>query len=160
MTSLSYRNLCADDFPMMHEMASDWSIVRQLGSWPWPSEPEHTMSRCKPYGGAGFVWAILEGDRFCGSVAVTGDELGYALHPDAAGRGIMTRAANDAITHAFATTDLDQITASVWADNIGSQKVLGKLGFLPYRTAFERSFPRRMPVLCHYYRLRRDDWMS
>lgn len=160
MLDLSYRDLNAGDFDVVHAMASDWGTVRQLGSWPWPSDPAHSLSRCKPYAGEGFVWAICLGGTMCGTVAVTGTELGYCLLPSYAGRGIISQAAAHAIAHAFQTRDLAQIDAAVWADNIASQRVLAKRGFAHWQTIYERSKPRRCPTLSHYYRLTRADWMA
>ena len=152
--ALTYRPLHADDFDALHAMASDFSIVRQLGRWPWPAQEAFTRSRCKPYAGAGFVWAVCEGARMIGTVAVTGGELGYMFAPDVHGRGIATKAARDAISHAFANYDVPAITASVWADNAGSAAVLRKCGFDHWQTSYERS-PSRLPTLTHYYRLPR-----
>ena len=160
MSNLTYRSLDARDFADLHEIASDWDVVRQLGRWPWPADPSFTKKRCMPYKGRGFIWAILEDDQFCGWVAVTGCELGYMLHPKTAGRGIMTVAAGAAIAHAFETTDISFIEASVWHDNMGSQRVLTKLGLRPMRTAYEQAVARRIPTLCHYYRVSRTDWMA
>lgn len=158
MANLTYRDLCVDDFDAMHAIATQWSVVRQLGGWPWPANPEFTKSRCKPYGGNGFVWGICLDGTLVGSVAVTGKELGYMLHPDVAGRGIMGQATFDAMSHAMATTDHTYFDASYWHDNPASARVLAKLGFRPWQTRYEPSKARRIPLLCHHARLKRDDW--
>lgn len=79
MVNLTYRDLGADDFEAMHCLATQWQVVRQLGGWPWPASPEFTKSRCKTYGGKGFVWGICLDGSLVGSVAVTGRELGCIL---------------------------------------------------------------------------------
>ncbi len=158
MTDLTYRDLGPTDFDVLHDMARRWAVVRQLGGWPWPADPAFTKSRCKPYTGKGFVWGIICGDQLCGSVAVTNGELGYMLHPDFSGQGIMTRAARAALTHARATSDIAHFQASVWHDNPASKAVVSKLGFQHWQTRFEPSFARRIPTLSHYYRLSRADW--
>lgn len=160
MLNLTYRDLNEGDFDVIHSMASQWDVVRQLGSWPWPSDPAHSLSRCKPYAGEGFVWAVLLDGAMCGSVAVTNTELGYCLEPAFAGRGIMTQAASDAINHAFATRDITRIDAHVWDDNAASQKVLGKLGFFHWFSAYEYSNVRKMPTLSQSHRLMRADWTA
>ena len=95
-----------------------------------------------------------------GSVAVTNTELDYCLEPAFAGRGIMTQAASDAINHAFATRDITRIDAHVWDDNAASQKVLDKLGFFHWFSAYEYSNVRKMPTLSQSHRLMRADWTA
>jgi len=160
MAELTYRDLDAGDFDVVHGMASQWDVVRQLGSWPWPADPVHSMKRCQPYGGDGFVWAVCLDDVMCGTVAVTQNELGYCLDPAYAGRGIITQAARVAINHAFASRDIDRIDAYVLHDNAASTRVLAKLGFFHWLSAYERSTVRKVPTLSHSHRLLRADWMA
>lgn len=160
MHNLTYRDLNEGDFDVIHGMASDWNVVRQLGRWPWPADPVHSMKRCKPYGGDGFVWAVCLDGQMCGTVAVTQTELGYCLDPAYAGRGIMTQAADHAVSHAFATRDIGRIDAHVWFDNVASQRVLSKLGFLHWYSGFERAFARNIPTLSRSYRITRTDWVA
>ena len=55
--------------------------------------------------------------------------VGYVLHPDYWGQGLMTEAAG-AFVHALVTQlSLDRCYATVEANNVGSEKVLIKLGF-------------------------------
>jgi RimJ/RimL family protein N-acetyltransferase len=158
MADISYRFLNVDDFDDMHAMVSHWSVVRQLGRWPWPPEPAFTRSRCRPYRGHGFVWAVVQNDRVLGTVAVTGGELGYMYHPDAHGQGIGTKAATDAINAAFADDDWPMLVASVWEDNAGSAALLRKCGFVHWQTHYIRSRARGAPTLVHQYRLPRSVW--
>lgn len=55
--------------------------------------------------------------------------IGYILHPDHWGQGLAGEAVSAAITHVFATRDLDAITADVDPRNEGSLRLLGRLGF-------------------------------
>ena len=160
MHNLTYRNLNEGDFGVIHAMASHWETVRQLGSWPWPSDPAHSMSRCKPYTGEGFVWAICLDDVMCGTIGVTGSEVGYCLDAAYAGRGITTQAVRHAVNTAFTTRDIDRIVAHVWFDNIASLRVLNKIGFTHWFTAYEHSFVRKMPTLSQSHRLLRSDWTA
>ncbi|MDB9838634.1 GNAT family N-acetyltransferase [bacterium] len=152
MVNLTYRELNAEDFSALHEIATLWPVVRQLGSWPWPPKPEFTLSRCKPYGGKGFVWGICIADKLVGSIAVTGGELGYMLHPKTAGRGVMTRAATDAMEHARLSLGVTDFEASVWHDNPASKRVLEKLGFFHWQTGYVMSAARGIPTQCYYLR--------
>jgi len=142
----------------VHSIATKWDVVRQLGGWPWPANPEFTKSRCKPYSGNGFVWGICLDDALVGSVAVTGSELGYMLHPEMSGRGVMTKASRDAMSHAMNVTDHTFFEASYWHDNPASGRILSKLGFRLWQTRYEPSKARRLPLLCHHARLMRSDW--
>lgn len=158
MPDLSYRNICPDDFAAMHAIASDWSVVRQLGSWPWPSRAAFTQSRCRPFAGAGFIWAICRDDRLIGTMGVTEAELGYCLLPAEQGRGIISRAAHVAIDHAFAHYDWSELKAACWYDNRASARVLAKCGFVHWQSRYESSKARGLPVITHRYRLPRAVW--
>ncbi len=152
------RNLGPSDLDDLHAIASHWSVVGQLGSWPWPPDRDFTASRCKPYGGRGFVWGLEQADRLIGTVAVTQGELGYMLHPAVQGHGLGTYWTQQAVDHAFITPDLAQIDASVWADNVASARLLLKIGFVHWQTIYVTSLARGCPAPCHFYRLPRPAW--
>lgn len=58
-------------------------------------------------------------------------EIGYLLHPDHWGKGIMTAAVQQMCTLAFDTLELLRITGLVYAPNTASRRVLEKAGFAP-----------------------------
>ncbi len=157
MVDLTYRDIRADDFDNMHAMVSHWSVVRQLGRWPWPPQPDFTKGRCRPFEGNGFVWAVCVKGQLVGTMAVTNGELGYMFSPKVHGQGIATKAAGDAITAAFANYDWPILQASTWEDNAGSAAVLRKCGFVHWQTRYTRS-PARLPSVVHQYRLTRAAW--
>ena len=117
-----------------------------------------TKSRCRPYKGAGFVWAICLHDRLIGTLGVTGGNLGYNLHPDHHGKGIISRATHHAVTQAFETLAHDTLTAGTWHDNAGSARVLRKLGFVHWQTRYTHARARNAPTLLHEHRLTRAAW--
>ncbi len=158
MVDLTYRTMCAQDFEALHEIVSHWSVVRQLGRWPWPPDPAFTRSRCQPYQGAGFVWAVCAGTRLIGSIGATDGQIGYMYAPDVHGQGIATRVARDAISQAFVDYDWDHLHAPSWHDNPASAAVLRKCGFQHWQSHYEDSFARRVPTLLHQHRLTRRDW--
>lgn len=158
MDNIATRAIRPADFDDLHALVSDWTVVRQLGSWPWPPDPGLTRSRTAPYTGEGFVWAITDCDRLIGTMGITGGDLGYCLLPAYHGRGITSRVAARAVTHAFATSGRDRLTGSVWWDNAGSARVLQKLGFRHWQTRYLRSKARRMPTLVYHMALTRADW--
>ena len=158
MLELTYRGLTSDDAKNVHHIVSQWSVVRQLGAWPWPADLAYTRSRCKPYEGEGFVWAVLADGQLCGTVGITNGDLGYMYDPSFYGRGVASRAASSAIDHALATTNRDLITGSTWYDNPASYRVLQKLGFQHWQTRHIRAKARGRPTLVHHHRLERKVW--
>ncbi len=161
MVELSYRPLRPDDFDPLHAMVCQWSVTRQLGGWPWPADPAFTRSRCTAYNGShgpGFIWAICVNDRLIGTLGVTGGSVGYMLDPDWHGQGLGTKALRHGISHAFATQDLDVLTATTWHDNAVSRRLLLNHGFQHWRTGYEPAKARKLPVLSYAYRLTRRDW--
>ena len=157
MAELMYRDLNADDFEALHRMCSHWSVVRQLGRWPWPPDPAFTRGRCKPYAEDGFVWAVCKDAQLIGTMAVTKGELGYMFAPDVHGQGIATQAAHHAIAKAWAEYDWPVLQASVWHDNPGSAAVLRKCGFVHWQSRYTRSLARGVPTMVYHYRLSRTD---
>ena len=158
MASITYRSFRPSDFDDLHTVVSDWSVVRQLGGWPWPPDPGFTRNRSKPYDGDGFVWAICLDDRVIGMIGVTNGDLGYALDAAQHGKGIMSKAAKHAVGHAFATTDRDHLTGSTWYDNPASYKLLQRLGYRHWQSTYIRSKARGLPVMVYHQRLTRETW--
>ena len=125
---LTYRSLQPTDLDALHQLVSHFDVVRQLASYPWPPDRDFTRTRVQPYTGRGFVWGALLHGRLIGTVAVTGDELGYMLAPDVRGKGYAYEACQTAIRRAFAE-GRDHLQAGIWADNAASLGLLSKLGF-------------------------------
>lgn len=160
MPTLTYRPLEAGDFGALHDIVSHWEVVRCLGSWPWPPDPAFTRGRCKPYEGDGEVWAILEDGAFRGTVALTDGELGYCLHPQAAGRGLMTRAVAETLPRGFTTFGWDRVHADIWADNAASRHVLQKFGFELEVEEIDHSVARGVPTASETWGLSRARWQA
>jgi ribosomal-protein-alanine N-acetyltransferase len=57
-------------------------------------------------------------------------EIGYELAPEWWGKGVMTEAVGAALTFGFARMGLHSVEAHIHPENIGSQRVLEKLGFV------------------------------
>jgi [ribosomal protein S5]-alanine N-acetyltransferase len=68
-------------------------------------------------------------------------EIGYALSPDYWGKGIATEAANEVITFGFTHMDLIRIQAKCFVKNIGSARVMEKVGM-----SFEGTLRKGMVV--------------
>lgn len=154
---LTFRSLQVTDLAALHRIVSEWEVVRQLASYPWPPDLAFTATGAQSYLGGGFVWGIFcEGDLL-GTVAVTGDELGYRLRPDAWGQGYATEACRLAIDRAFAE-GRDHLVAGIWADNVASLALLHKLGFWLTGSDVSQNIARGAEVAGHWLRLDRKDW--
>ena len=159
---LSFRPLGPGDLEALTAMVSDWGVVRNLGSWPWPPEGDFTARRAEPFRGEGFVWAVLRDGVMVGTVSVTGPEAetGYMIAPAHQGQGIGTLALQAAVAHAFATRPVEAIGAGVWADNIASARMLARAGFTMTGSKMELARARGEMTLSHAFRLTRADWES
>lgn len=163
---LTLRPLGPDDFAALHDIVSDWQVVRQLGSWPWPPDPKFTRSRCGLAGDApGFVFAIEQDGRMVGTVGLHESKLGvagigYSLHRSKHGSGIMTEAVFAALDHGFATYPWDQVEATVWHDNPASARILQKAGFTRGPDLTEHSVARGVETKMHSFTLSRGDYCN
>jgi RimJ/RimL family protein N-acetyltransferase len=158
MLNLTYHEMHADDHADLTALASDWIVVRQLGGWAWPMDPDQVQKYCKPFDGNGFCYTIKDGDEWAGRIGITGDAIGYTLPPAVHGRGIATAAGRMAVNKGFDDLGLDVITATTWHDNPASARVLKKLGFIHWQSYYEKSKARGIPTLVYQYRLTRADW--
>lgn len=139
------------DIPRLVEACSDPLARRFLAHFPQP----YTSAVARAYlddclwqaaTGAKATWAIAdrETDELLGNIAVmdmlgvNGDagEVGYWLHPDGRGRGLMTEATRMVVEHAFDPDGLDRrrLTLYAAADNAPSNAVAKAAGFTYYGT--------------------------
>jgi ribosomal-protein-alanine N-acetyltransferase len=90
---------------------------------------------------SGVAWAIIHDGKVVGTIALEGirwefrawrldrAEIGYWLAPPLWGKGLMTEAAHHVALFGFETLGLHKITIGCLEDNIGSRRVIEKLGF-------------------------------
>lgn len=87
----------------------------------------------------GINWAVtLKGDdRLIGLIGFYRtefehfrSEIGYMIHPDFHGRGIVSEAITRLLEYAFSDMNLHSVVAVIDPENIASEKVLQKTGFL------------------------------
>lgn len=159
MVEVTYRPMRETDLDDMHIVMSRWDTVRMTGNWPWPPKRDFTASRCKPFHGNGFVWVICHDDRYIGSISVIDGSIGYALHHDYHGQGIMSKTLAAAVKKGF-SDGATRLDAGTWHDNRASQRLLEKLGFFHWRTGFDQARSRKAPLLLRSYRLTKADWSS
>ena len=139
------------DLPRIVEACSDPDSRHWLNGLPHP----YTETTAREYvadciwqaaKGAKATWAIADRDtdQLLGNIAVmdmlgpnpTSGEIGYWMHPDARGRGVMTEAARLVVAHAFSADGLDRRRLVLYAadGNDGSNKVAEAAGFTRYGT--------------------------
>jgi len=86
--------------------------------------------------------------------------LGYALSPDAWGKGIATQAAAAIVEAGFTLANTVEMLASVRVENAASRRVLEKCGFEHAGTAMQGAPARGYMVKCDQFRLTRPAWQG
>jgi ribosomal-protein-alanine N-acetyltransferase len=96
-----------------------------------------------PASGTGVAWAIELDGRASGCISLEAiqfelrawrldrAELGYWIAPPLWGRGMTTEAAHAVVRCGFEMIGLHKVTVGCIAENIGSRRVIEKLGFRP-----------------------------
>ncbi|MFW0784101.1 GNAT family N-acetyltransferase [Gordonia sp. CPCC 206044] len=131
-----------DDVDRMLEFVSDAQMTRWT-TVPTPyrrADAEAFLRDDLPHGwdtDTNRCWAIEFEGRFVGNVDVRGagpiGDIGFGLHPDARGRGVMRRAVVLALDHAFAT-GRQVMTWTCAAGNQDSLRVAHRCGFALHAT--------------------------
>lgn len=134
---LMLRRAGPDDLDGLHALASDWEVVRQTATWPWPPDRAFTSSRALPLDPAlGLGGPVLAGGEIVGMMGVSRRasdaraELGYMFAPRHWGKGYATEIGGALLARAWAAYDWPAIHAAVFRDNPASARVLEKLGFV------------------------------
>jgi RimJ/RimL family protein N-acetyltransferase len=111
------------------EVADPEEMVRGLVGWFVAQQIERPRRKWQ------LAVTLKDDGRFVGNcgVRITDPELregdiGYELHPDYWGRGYATEAARAVLRFGFEQAGLHRVWAECVADNVGSQRVLEKLG--------------------------------
>jgi RimJ/RimL family protein N-acetyltransferase len=84
--------------------------------------------------------------------------LGYALAPEAWGKGLATEASRAMVETGFALTNAVEILATVGVENEASRRVLAKCGFEHVSTGLRGAPARGGLVESHNLRLTREAW--
>lgn len=155
------RPMTAADAPSLMAMATPevtrmlFSLLPNLDQ----SGAEEFIRERQWKGQLGFALAIDVDGTMVGYVACGrhhGAELYYALHPDHAGRGLMSRAATLFVQELFDRFPINRIHADRFTDNPASGAILAKLGFEETGTDLGRSGGRVEPAPVITYALTRD----
>jgi RimJ/RimL family protein N-acetyltransferase len=146
---LRLRPLGMGDLDALVALHNDPEVMRYLSRKPVPRETVEGQLRSGRWG-AGY-WAAdrLVDDAFLGWFALRSDpardpverELGYRLARTAWGRGVATEGATALVAAAFADGDAEppvgRVRAQTMAVNLGSRRVMEKVGLRHVRTWHE-----------------------
>ncbi len=160
----------ADDADALVDNAGRPEVARMLESIPLPFKRGDALDRIarRVCDAKRFTLAIRhkESGRMIGEIAAGSVErdgtpcLGYHLHPDFWGQGIISEAIPAALDHAFRTLSWPIVDADVFDDNPASIKVLEKAGFAPVGVSECQSSARDSDAAGTRYRLYRARWIA
>jgi RimJ/RimL family protein N-acetyltransferase len=155
----------------IHKFCSQWEVARYTARIPHPYPPgsaERFIYASREANASGreltLVMAPIRGKSDAiGSISLESRgadrlALGFALAPEAWGKGLATEAAEAMIDTAFGLTPTVEILASVRVENETSKGVLEKCGFALVGTGLQGAPARGGMVECHSFRLARADW--
>ena len=166
---LRWPRIC--DAAGIHKFCSQWEVARYTARIPHPYPPgsaERFIYASREANASGreltLVMAPIRGKSDAiGSISLESRgadrlALGFALAPEAWGKGLATEAAEAMIDAAFGLTPTVEILASVRVENETSKGVLEKCGFALLGTGLQGAPARGGMVECHSFRLARADW--
>lgn len=130
---------------------SNWSVARMLARVPFPyATPDAEWWISGPAQRPQDMHFTIHRERLigCVSMEIEGGEgrLGYWLAEPWHGHGYMTEAARAVLAFAFATRGLTAVRSSAFVDNVASQRIQEKLGFVATGHAEETSLSREATV--------------
>ncbi|MEM7660463.1 MAG: GNAT family N-acetyltransferase [Bacteroidota bacterium] len=167
---LILRELEERDVQGIFDLDSDPEVHRYLGEQPIKrlQEAEAIIQYVRNQYEADGIgrWAVIEkaSQEFVGWAGLKFErevrqdmhyyDLGYRLKKKFWGKGIATEAAREALAYGFQEMNLPKIYGGAHIDNIGSNKVLQKVGFTFLETFDYEDAPH------HWYGLARQDWQA
>lgn len=139
------RPIVVTDAPRIHEACSEAQTQHWLGQLPSPYTLDDALayveSRTEQLAeGTGVTWAVTDPDDdlllatigWFNHTAGEECEIGYWTHPDARGRGLMTRATGVLVRHVVAELGVARVTAYSAVDNTASRRVIEANGLRQY----------------------------
>ena len=168
---LRWPRIC--DAAAIHKFCSQWEVARYTARIPHPYPPGSAerfiyASREANASGRDLTLVITpikgKGDAI-GSISLElrGRDrlaLGYALAPEAWGKGLATEAAEAMIDAAFRLTSTVEVLASVRVEDEASKAVVEKCGFVRLGAGLQGAPARGGMVACDSFRLGRADWLG
>lgn len=141
---LLLRKLSIDDAPMVYFLRSDERVIKHLCREPAPSiqAAREFIQLIQSVGdkGESILWAMALKNKpgeLIGTICLWNlqpenfrGEIGYVLHPDHWGKGIMKEAIDEVLNYGFKVMKLHSVEARLNAENISSTRLLEKAGFV------------------------------
>ena len=168
---LRWPRIC--DAAAIHKFCSQWEVARYTARIPHPYPPGSAerfiyASREANASGRDLTLVITPNkgkSDAIGSISLESRgrdrlALGYALAPEAWGKGLATEAAEAMIDAAFRLTSTVEILASVRVEDEASKAVVEKCGFARLGSGLQGAAARGGMVACHSFRLGRADWLG
>jgi RimJ/RimL family protein N-acetyltransferase len=87
-------------------------------------------------------------------------EIGYWAHPDARGRGVMTRAMARVVRYAFEDLGVRRVMAGAAVDNTASRHVIEANGLTAWGTERCGTTVRSGPADCVFYDVLVEEWRA
>ncbi len=167
---LTLRHMCPDDYAAIFEIVSRFEVVKNLAKWPHPADPSMVDGiiaghQAEPSGGFGIehegrlIGMIGTGQSSDGGV--DSQSIGFMLHPDYWGRGLMPEALMAVQDYSLDALGFEAVKGHVFTHNAASARVFEKCGWREvegcdsYCEALQKPMRDRVFVMT-----RRFDWMD
>jgi [ribosomal protein S5]-alanine N-acetyltransferase len=164
---LTLRRFLVGDAERVTQITSNWNVARMLRLAPYPQTVDEKRAwlaghEAEWIAGAAYRFAVVEDDLLIGcadvdEIAAGLNEIGYWLDEACWGRGLATEAATAVRDFALWTLGLDRLTSGHASDNLGSGRVLEKLGFRWTGDATVWSLPRQAQIVQRRYAMQRPN---
>lgn len=146
---------------------NDYSILKMVGSWPYPLTMDYVTTRfqavVRKAHSTDFVLTIRNGSALVGTIGAyqlqdEGEDawsIGFMSAMTFWGQGLMTEAVQAVCQHVAAIQEAPDIMADVFVENVASMRVLEKCGFIRQgEPEYGWSEARQEESLCHKFWLR------
>lgn len=139
---LGFRNWTEEDLPNFEKLNSDQEVMKNFPNTLSPKESLDFLSRLqvhfKEYGYTYFATEILATGELIGFIGLANQtypssftpatDIGWRLVKDSWGNGYATEGAKRCLEFAFANLKLNRIISTCTIQNLGSEKVMQKIG--------------------------------
>jgi RimJ/RimL family protein N-acetyltransferase len=168
---LRLRRWRESDVPRIVEACSDPRTQTWLGRMPDPYDESAALAwlehqRENQATGSSVDWAVVDpaDDLALGAINFFNYqpevecEIGYWTHPDARGRGVMTRAMARLVDYAFEDLGVRRVMAGAAVDNTASRHVIEASGLTAWGTERCGTTIRTGPADCVFYDVLVEEW--
>jgi RimJ/RimL family protein N-acetyltransferase len=161
------------DVPRIVEACSDPRTQTWLGTMPDPYDEAEAQRWFEQQAenrangrSAGWAVADADDDRVLASISYfhyqpeLECEIGFWTHPDARGRGVMTRAMRRLISYAFEDLGVRRVMAAAAVDNAASRRVIEANGLTAWGTERMGTRVRSGPADAVFYDVLVEEWRA